>query len=224
MTVSTSGSRPFSMTLRKWVVAVLASCLVSVSLSAEQWDRNEAQKSFLQAKRLDFELHERTSVPPSREKHLECIRAYQRVYQRDPHFSLSDDAVFEAAKLYQEMGETFSNLDYYRSAAKLFRFLLSQYSTSRRCSDALLRLGDIYADALDDKALARETYNQVRTRFKATEASRVATRKLEKLASSQAPKPRPATGSINSASVNSASVSAASVQSIRHWSTGNYTR
>jgi N-acetylmuramoyl-L-alanine amidase len=201
------------MTLRKWFLAVLASCFVSVCLSAEQSERNEAQKSFLQAKRLDFELHEPTSAPPSREKHLECIRAYQRVYQRDPHFSLSDDAVFEAAKLYQEMGETFSNLEYYRSAAKLFRFLLSQYSTSPRCSDALLRLGDMYADALDDKALARETYDQVRKRFKATEASLVAARKIEKL--SQAPKPRPAPDP---------AVSAASVQSIRHWSTSNYTR
>ena len=106
------------------------------------WDRAGAQHALEEARRLESELHARSSgsgAARSEQKYLECIRLFQEVYFKDPHFVGSDDAVFAAASLYLEAGERFRRPDYVSRASKLFRFLVSDYPSSRFVAEARSR-------------------------------------------------------------------------------------
>jgi hypothetical protein len=109
---------------------LLAVSLFTCALPAKEWDRKGAESALDEARRLRSALKEDTTSNASREEYLECIQLYQQVYWLDPHFGGSDDAVFEAAQLYQEMSENFENPEYTKRALKLFRFLVSDYKAS----------------------------------------------------------------------------------------------
>lgn len=103
------------------------------------WDRAGAQHALDEARRLESEIHANSSgsgAARSEQKYLECIRQFQQVYFKDPHFGGSDDAVFAAASLYLEAGERFRKPDYLSRASKLFRFLVSDYPSSRFAAEA----------------------------------------------------------------------------------------
>jgi N-acetylmuramoyl-L-alanine amidase len=134
-------------------------------------DREAAKAAWAEGERLHQALS--LAPEPSREGYLKCIRAYQQVYFEDPHFGYSPDAVFEAAKLYQEMGEKFGDLSYFRNAARLYRFLCSDYDLSPRCPEALLRLGTISENPLADEQTAQEAYQKLRTRYKSSPAAAI---------------------------------------------------
>lgn len=121
---------------------LLAAILVWVSSScpgtAQQWDTQGAEAALKQAREF------RKNFSPDRSAdtntYLRCIRLYERVYSLDPHFSGSDDAIYEAATLYQEMAARFQASEYDTEAAKLLRFLIKDYPASQYRSYAILRL------------------------------------------------------------------------------------
>jgi N-acetylmuramoyl-L-alanine amidase len=141
----------------------------AIAVLCSAWDREAARASWIEGERLHQALF--VTPEPSRESYLKCIRTYQQVYLQDPHFGYSPDAVFEAAKLYQEMGEKFGDLIYFRNAARLYRFLCSDYDSSPRCPEALLRLGSISENPLSDSQSAQEAYQKLRTRYKSSPAA-----------------------------------------------------
>jgi hypothetical protein len=120
----------------------LAAILAWVSFSrpgaARQWDPEAAETALKQAR----ELRKRFSAdqPASTDDYLRCIRLYRHVYLSDPHFPGSDDAIYEAAALYQEMAARFNAPEYDREAAQLLRFLIKDYPTSQFRPYAVLRL------------------------------------------------------------------------------------
>jgi N-acetylmuramoyl-L-alanine amidase len=182
-----------------------------------QWDRAAAQSALAEARRLRDELGETKN--PAKEKYLQVIHTYKQVYYKDPHFSGSDDAIYECGEVYQEMGEKFGTLLYYRDAAKQYQYLLKDYETSPRCPDALLHLGDLYSGPLDDEAAAQDAYDRLRKQFKKSKAAAALTlketAKEQALASSAStPGQGPDTGQVR----------IATVQNIRHWTTSDYTR
>ncbi len=159
------------------------------------------------------------AASPSKEMYIRCIRTYQKVYLLDPHFGGSDDAIFEEGSLYQEMGERFGTLLYYKNAGKLYRFLLKDYKDSPRCPDALLRLGDLCAGPLEDEEGAQQAYHLLQTRYKSSKAAEALTLKKGTL--------EPASSSVNEATQagqQAATAGTAAVLNIRHWSTSDYTR
>ena len=108
---------------------------------------------------------------PSKAIYLSVISKYKLVYFRDPHYSGSDDAIYESGEVYQEMGEKFGALPYYKEAAKLYQFLLKDYYSSPRSPDALLHLGDLYSGPLEDEAAAENAYNRLRKEFRKSAAA-----------------------------------------------------
>ena len=121
---------------------LLAALLVSVpapwQAAAQRWDTQAAEAAMKDAR----ELRQRLSAdqPADPNDFLRCIRLYQRVYLSDPHFTGSDDAIYEAAALYQEMAARFNAPEYDREAAQLLRFLIKDYPGSQFRPYAVLRL------------------------------------------------------------------------------------
>ncbi len=144
--------------------------IVSPALATPRtdWDREGARRAWEEANKLHEALDAST---PSRESYLRCIRTYQQVYSKDPHFSSSPEAIYEAAVLFQEMGEKFGDLSYYRNAVRLFSFLISDYGGSRRCPEALLNLGLVNEKHLGDKAAAEDAYAKLKSRYGSSAAA-----------------------------------------------------
>jgi N-acetylmuramoyl-L-alanine amidase len=177
---------------------LLAAWLFVGSLPAKEWDRKGAESALDEARRLHSALKEGQTSSASREEYLHCIHAYQLVYWLDPHFGGSDDAVFEAARLYQEMSEGFENPEYTKRALKLFRFLVSDYNSSRHRPEA-------------EHSIARLTQSSNSSpRNRAAETQPVSQNDVGFQTGVEKREPGSAPISI--------------LRSIRHWSTSEYTR
>jgi N-acetylmuramoyl-L-alanine amidase len=120
---------------------------------------------------------------------------------KDPHFASSPDAVYEAARLYQEMGEKFGDLSDYKNAAKLYRFLNTDYDGNKHCADALLRLGTICEGPLQDEKAAQDAYTRLRVYYKSSPAAALLAARVQSnenkpaLLTTQAPAATPAPSS-----------------------------
>ncbi len=197
------------------------------TLQSAEWNREAAKAAWVEAEKL---LGDLSSAPePSRESYLKCIRTYQKVYTQDPHYGYSPDAIFEAAKLFQAMGEKFADLSDYRNAVRLYRFLASDYGQSPRCPEALLRLGTLCEGPLKDPEAAKEAYQRLRTVYKwSAAAATLATRSAEssKPAALSIPAPpvlsQPRTAQMVAGPAGS--VSATIIKSINVAPLGNHTR
>ena len=164
---------------------------------------------------------------PALSLYLECARTYRKVHVRDPHYSRTGDAIYEEGLVYQEMGDKFADLDFYRTAVKRFQLLIRDYSGNQNCPDALLRMGDIYLKPLNDEMAAQNTYRFLKTNYKNSRASReLAGRRTLTLAPapvSPPPVPEPPVAATPPAP-KAAQAAPAFVQSVRHWSNSDYTR
>ena len=180
-------------------VGVLASCLFTWTLPAKEWDRKRAESAFEEARQLHANIKESSTAP--REEYLHCIDHYRQVYRLDPRFDGSDDAVFGAGTLYQEMGEVFENPEYANRALKLYRFLLSDYKTSPHCLEA------------------EQNISQLK-QWSGTASSNRRNHGPESQPVAQAKAEVQATGEKREATSDGISL----LRSVRHWSTGDYTR
>lgn len=169
MILTQCGSRRNRSIVCRLVVGVAFTLGPALVTLCSDWDREGAKRAWEEAINLRESLSR--SSEPSRESYLKCIRAYQNVYVKDPHFVSSPDAVYEAASLYQEMGEKFGDLSDYKNAAKLYRFLTTDYDGSTRCADALLRLGTICEGPLQDQKAAEDAYAKLREHYKSSPAA-----------------------------------------------------
>lgn len=199
---------------------------LAVSLCfAQRWDREGARSALEEARLLREQLSK--VKEPSKDKYLSLIHTYKEVFRKDPHYSGSDDAICEAGEVYQEMGQKFGAMIYYRDAAKMYEFLLKDYGGSPRCADALLHLGELYSGPLDDEGAAQKAYDELRSKHKKSKAAQIlkereaskaaALKEAPKEVSAQESQPEPAPSENGSAH-------GATVQNIRHWTTSDYTR
>jgi N-acetylmuramoyl-L-alanine amidase len=169
MILARSGLRRSRTIARRLVFGLVLALSPALAVLCSNLDREAAKTAWAEAERLNAALGK--TPEPSRESYLKCIRTYQQVYLQDPHFGYSPDAVFEAAQLYQTMGEKFGNSSYFKNAAKLYRFLTTDYGLSLRCPEALLRLGTISEGPLHDEQSALDAYQKLRTRYKSSAAA-----------------------------------------------------
>ena len=169
MILTQFGLRRYSVFHRRLVIGILLALGSAGVLLGSNWDREGAKRAWDDATRLRDALLQ--SVDPSRETYLKCIRTYQLVYMKDPHFISSGEAIYQAAKLYQELGDKFGNVSDYQNAAKLYRFFTTDYDGHKLCPDALLRLGRICEGPLRDAPAAASAYQKLKTRYKLTPAA-----------------------------------------------------
>ena len=201
--------------------------MLSVSLVfPADWDRAGAERALTEARKMREELA--SAKDPTKAGYLSVVRKYKLVLARDPHYSGSDDAIYEAGEVYREMGEKFGTLTYYKSAAKMYQFLLSDYNSSPHCPDALLHLGDLYSGPLEDEIAAQEAYTRLRKEYRKSKAAASLTLKAVAKVK-EAPKETAREGAqripapIDAPPENGAPRNA-TVQNIRHWTTSDYTR
>lgn len=192
---------------------ILIALLLVFPAYASQWDSTGAALAFQEASLKRSEISQ--AIQPPLNLYLECAKTYRRVHARDPHYAYAGVAIYEEGLLYQEMGDRFSDLDFYRTAVKRFQLLITDYRGNQNCPDALLRLGDIYRNHLKDETAAQNAYQVLRTQYKNSSAAHKLT---EKEPSKKPPEP------VADAPQIATSLTASLIQNIRYWSTGEYTR
>ncbi len=187
------------------------------SLAATRWDSKGAALAFEEAEHRRAEIA-RTNQP-LRSQYLECATTYRQVYVKDPHYRLSGNAIYQEGLIYQEMADKFGDLEYYRTAAKRFHLLVTDYGGNPNCPDALLRMGAIYSRHLKNEAAAQDAYQRLKTQYGHSNASALMDH------GEIAAKPALIGGvPVAIPSAESGTDTTALVQSIRYWSTENYTR
>lgn len=113
-----------------------------------QFERAEKQRTALQGKpRNQRTLNE----------YLALVASYRRVYLITPHAVEVPAALVHVAELYQEMGRPFDR-KYFQSAIDAYQFLLHEYPTSRYREDALMTIGQIQKNDLEQPELAEKTF------------------------------------------------------------------
>ncbi len=214
-----------SRTMHSFILFVLFPGLFAF---ADRWDSQGAAQAFQEARQKRTEIAQ--SNKPSPDQYLECARAYRKVYVKDPHYGRAGDAIYEEGLVYQEAGDRFSKLEYYRMAANRFQLLIKDYGGNQSCPDALKRLGTIYSTHLNNPTAAEEAYRALKTRYRYSPAA------IERIrAEAVSPADRPVAAPVLPVDHQPVSSSAkepqepqsgslSTVRSIRFWSTADYTR
>ena len=210
------GCRPWPAGVR--ACATVAAVFILAAGGAgfsRSWNRRASERAFEEAGRLRSVIEEKSSA--SREQYLQCIHAYQQVYFQDPHYRASGTSAFEAGQLYQEMGEKFGDLKYYKLAARQYRFVAKEYPHSPKCPDALLKAAELFAGPLGDESTAREAYDQLERRYKSSAAAKVARQR----GLSQEVRPQ---GDERPVRASRSSGAPSLIYAVRHWSMVDSTR
>ena len=129
--------------LSRYLIAAIALCVAFAAAApphaaASQKDRDKAKQAWEKAQLLKQDLA--SNPDAARERYLELARTYRGVYYSDPGFFAADDAVYEEGRTYQEIAERFGDTGSLERAARLFRFLLDNYPSSRFRHEARERL------------------------------------------------------------------------------------
>lgn len=208
------------------ISCIIFFALFSISATpAHHYDTQGAARAFKDARQKRARISQ--EAQSSLKQYLECAKAYRLVYMKDPHYGRSGDAIYEEGCVYQEMGDRFGDAEYYKTAAKRFNFLVSDYGGNQNCPDALVRVVDIYSNRLNNRKAAEQAYERLRGSYKRSESSLQQAQEL--LAKARQPKGAaakpPATLAILAKpAAEASSGSEISVDSIRYWSTSDYTR
>jgi N-acetylmuramoyl-L-alanine amidase len=101
------------------------------------------------------------NLPPDqqdRREYQNVVDSYRRVYYGCPTSSKADASVFAVADILAEMGRHFQDTSFSRSAIAQYEFLRREYPGSKYRFEALLNVGHIYGDDLNDTAHATKTF------------------------------------------------------------------
>jgi N-acetylmuramoyl-L-alanine amidase len=144
--------------------------VVSSELSyPRQWETDKAKLAYQQALQKKNSLDQTPSS--SQDSFLECARTFRKVYSSDPHYRFSGEAIYEEGLIYQQLGDKFGNVDFYRTAINRFNLLVKDYEGNPRCPDALLRIAAICSNPLNDEPSAQKARQRLQTRYKYSAAS-----------------------------------------------------
>jgi N-acetylmuramoyl-L-alanine amidase len=199
---------------------LLFSAILLPILPAEgnRWDSEGAALAYQEAEQLRASTSQNSQSDLS--LYLKCARAYRKVHIRDPHYSRTGDAIYQEGRIYQEMGERFSNSDYDKTAIKRFQLLVTGYSGNQNCPDALLRTADIYRSRLHDELSAQGAYAKLKKGY----ANSAAAKSIPRTPTASVPPPMPQAEPKASTAAETIPAAVSLVQCVRHWSTDDYTR
>jgi len=147
----------------RWGALIL---LLLPSLSAfarhrEAW----ARERFAAAEGMRETLNGKPAGERTRHDFQRVLNAYRSVYYGSPSSTKADASAASVAELLVEMGRQFDDEKLLRSAIKQYEFLRREYPRSRYRFDALLTIGQIYKDDLDDPDQARRTFEEFLKRY-----------------------------------------------------------
>jgi N-acetylmuramoyl-L-alanine amidase len=206
-----------SRTIHKLIFFTVSAVISIQSVQAERWDAQGALKAFQEAKQKRNDLGQ--AIQPSSAQYLECARSFRNIYVKNPHFGHAGEAIFEEAAVFQEMGDKFGELDYYRTAIKRFLLLVKEYEGNQKCPDALERLGEIYSKRLMDEVSAQDVYKTLKSEYPNSGA---ALRLKHPVAASKSVTPQKPEEPLKQAETPHRDIS--TLQSVRFWTANDYTR
>ena len=122
----------------------------------EHFNKAEAQRETLEG-RVE---HART-----RRQYETVIASYRRITFEAPTSSKADGSAFMVAQLTAEMGRQFKDDMALYSAVREYKYLRREYPGSKHRMDALLAIGEIYKNDLDDRDNARATFEEFLRRY-----------------------------------------------------------
>lgn len=217
-------------------------------IDAQTADANTAEsrtadprEMFETAGQLFVELQSKPPAFRTRADYSRTIEAYRSVYHAAPTSVRAEPSAYAVAELTDEMGHRYQDTAVLQQAVKQYRFLLRAYPASKHRAEALLAIGNIEAENLNDRVAAREAYQDLITHLGDTAPATEARGKLAALDSLPAEKPaakavmteiaaaEPAPSPTNALAKTETPTEPqaqhqAILRSVRHWSTAEYTR
>ena len=143
--------------------------------------REAATSQFARAEELRSALNAKPAEQRTLAEYRRVVTGYQRVYMITPHAAEVPDAVMTVGELNAEMGDHFGR-NYYQAAADAYAYLVKEYPASKHVQDALLRLGKLQKDQLDDAAGATKTFLEFEKKYPRSPHKREAQEALAELA------------------------------------------
>lgn len=217
----TLGPRPALIwrSFRLPLACALFLCLFTAARAESETSRRAAARTqFGRAEKQRTALLGKSQKGRTLDEYRGVVSAYRRVYLITPRAPEVPAALVAVAELYQAMGRQFSPR-YYQSAIDAYQFLLHEYPRSRYREDALLTIGHIQQDDLEQPELAAKTFQQF---LKLHPRSPKAPEAKEALARSE--RSREPAGRQRSADLLDSQQKLPQVTRIRTWNAENYTR
>jgi N-acetylmuramoyl-L-alanine amidase len=235
----------------RWSVVLLLLLLPGLSAHGRSHKSDSwARAQFTAAENMRETLHKRAAEQRSRREYQSVVNAYRRVYLGAPSSSKSAASVAISAGLMVEMGRRFHDDDILYSAIRQYEFLRREYPGSGSRLDALLSIGQIYQDDLNDVDRGREVFEELLRRYPHSRLSDQARAELAaplqpaglkskevdsakpakqpgRIADDDSADESPAAGNDDlqqNASTGSEDSAPVHVRDVRHWSTPDYTR
>jgi N-acetylmuramoyl-L-alanine amidase len=184
--------------------------------------RAAARAQFERAEKLRTALQGKPQKERKLEEYTQVVGAYRRVYLITPHAVEVPPALVAVAELYQEMGRQFDE-KYYQSAIDAYQFLLHEYPTSRYREDALMTIGQIQKDDLEQPDLAEKTFQDFLKLHPHSPKAQEAQDALEEIAKAREQERKPASREKLAEQVEK-DRKLPQVTRIRTWNAENYTR
>ena len=211
------------------LAVALALAQPALAISTAQ-KRQVAASQFETAERLRESLNGRPAGERTRREYQRVIDAYRRVYFTSPVSSKADASVAAVAELLAEMGRALGNPKVSQAAITQYEFLRREYPGSRRRVEALLTIGQIYRNDLEDNEHAKATFEEFLKRYprsRLADDARDALREIETEKTSAKPARKVKEGDVRPVADADPGKPAARlplVTGIRQWSTPDYTR
>lgn len=173
-------------------VSLAAACAASLALflvllgapsaRAQASRHSQAKAQYDKAQQMRQALEAEPQDSRTLSEYKKVVAAYRRVYLLTASAPETTLALQAVAQLYCDMGNDFDQ-EYYQSSIVTYKFLASQYPTSKLRSDALFQIGEIQKDGLGDVAEAKDAFTQFLQRFPHSEQAADARKELKELAS-----------------------------------------
>ncbi len=135
--------------------------LLAVSAQAASIFHPLAKKTpFERAQHLQGVLASHPESQRTRGDYEQVLNAYRSIYHGDPASPKADASVDAVAGLLAEEGRIFGDEKLLQAALGQYEFLRTQYPASRYRFSALMAEGDIYRNDLNDRAAAKQRFQQ----------------------------------------------------------------
>ncbi len=128
---------------------------------SQQWAETQFAKAESQRENLEAQAEQTRT----RRDYQTVIASYRRIVLESPTSSKADGSAFMVAELTAEMGRHFKDDNILFAAVREYKFLRREYPGSRHRIEALLAIGEIYKNDLEDDVDARAAFEELLRRY-----------------------------------------------------------
>jgi len=114
-----------------------------------------ARRQYQRAQKLEAAVEKQMGGTRTEAEYLNVIKAYRRVELLTPSAEMVTPSLFEAGRLYEQMGHLFRR-EYFQKAVDTYQHLLREYPRTRYGPEAVYAIAKLQQGPLDNPALARE--------------------------------------------------------------------